>query len=142
MKLEKSTIGLILISIMFFSTFAYSITQRLEYNSRREEDNSLPSERIVNSLSETQRILAISGGFTIVYFNYTSPYDEVKSYLESLASRHHLYLVENLSNERFLKIESFRGSREIKDPNLNQTIELLCRIMIDRPVDCVMREIE
>jgi len=140
--MEKSVIGLILILLMFFSTFAYAVIQRAFYQKEERETQVLPTERIITSISETQRILAISNGFTLIYFNYTSPTSEIKSYLESLANRHYIYLIENPSNEDFLKVESRLGSREIKDPNLNQTIDLLCRIMIDRPIDCVMREIE
>ncbi|MFZ8830249.1 MAG: hypothetical protein ACO2OO_02275, partial [Candidatus Aenigmatarchaeota archaeon] len=60
----------------------------------------------------------------------------------SLVNKHNIYLIERLSNENSLKIESLRGSREIKNPTLNQTIDLLCQIMIDRPIYCVMREIK
>ena len=142
MKLEKRSIGLILIIVMFLSTFASSLLQKFTSNPIENNDNNLPSERILNYLTESQRILAISNDFTIAYFNYTSQYDEVKSYLESLAFKHYFYLVENFSNERTLKVESIKGSREIKDPNLNQTIDILCQIMIDIPIECVMREIE
>jgi hypothetical protein len=142
MKLEKRTIGLILITVMFLSTFAYSMVERFWYFRKSNNEESLLVERILSHITENQRILAISNGFTIIYFNYSSPYDEVKSYLESLTSNHYVYLVESLSNQRFLKIESLRGSREINNPDLNQTIDILCQIMVDRPVDCVMREIK
>jgi len=142
MRVEKKTIGLVLITLMFLSTFAYTLVERFDYSTTRtQESESLPKERIISSISETQKILAISNEFTIVYFNYTSPTNEIKSYLEALTTNHHIYLIENLSNENSLKVESLRGSREIKDPTLNQTIDLLCQIMIDRPIDCVMREI-
>jgi hypothetical protein len=107
-----------------------------------QQEESLPKERIIYSISENQRILAISNGFTLVYLSYVSQDNEIKNYLESLVNKHNIYLIERLSNENYLKIESLRGSREIKDPTLNQTIELICQIMIDRPIDCVMREIK
>ena len=140
--MNRSIIGLILILLMLLSTFAYAIIERAFYRMGEEEGQKLPTERIISSISEDQRILAISNGFTIVYFNYTSPANELKPYLEALANRHYVYLIENPSNEDFLKVESTLGSREIKNPTLNQTIDLLCRMMIDRPIECVMREIE
>jgi hypothetical protein len=142
MKLEKRAIGLILIAVMFLSTFAYSVVERFWYFRQSTNADTLPAERILSNITENQRILAISNGFTIIYFNYSSPYDEVKSYLEQLTSNHYVYLLEVLSNQRFLKIESLRGSREINNPDLNQTIDILCQIMVDRPVDCVMRDIK
>jgi len=141
MKLNKSSIGLILVVVMFLSTFAYSMVERFWYFQNPSKEETLPQQKILSYITENQRVLAISNGFTIVYFNYTSSYDEIKSYLESLASNHYVYLVENLSNQRFLRAESRRGSREIVNPDLNQTIDILCQIIIDRPVDCVMREI-
>jgi hypothetical protein len=142
MKVEKKNIGLILMVIMFLSTFAYALIEKFSYYTQTQESQGLPKERIVSSISENQRILAISNGFTLVYFNYSSPTNEIKSYLETLTTNHYVYLIENLSNENSLKAESLRGSREIKTPTLNQTIDLLCQIMVDRPVDCVMREIK
>jgi len=142
MKLNKSSIGLILVAVMFLSTFAYSMVERFWYFQNSSKEESLPKQKILSHITENQRVLAISNGFTIIYFNYTSPYDEIKSYLESLASNHYVYLVENLSNQRFLKAESLRGSREISNPDLNQTIDILCQIIIDRPIDCVIREIK
>jgi hypothetical protein len=123
---------------MSLSTFAYSLTQKLG-SSKEEED--LPTEKIVPFLSERQRALAISNGFTIIYFNYTSR-NEVKAYLEELVKTYRIYLIENLADENSLKVESLKGSREIKNPTLNQTINLLCQIMIERPLECIMREIE
>jgi hypothetical protein len=142
MKVERRTIGLILISLMFLSTFAYTLVERFSYFARTQEAEGLPNERIIFSISENQKILAISSGFTLAYFNYTSPFSEIKSYLEALTRNHRIYLIEALSNENSLKMESLRGSREIKNPTLNQTIDLLCQIMIDRPIDCVMRELK
>jgi len=142
MKLNKSSIGLILIVVMFLSTFAFTTVERFWYFRQSGNEETLPQERILSHIAENQRILAISNGFTIIYFNYSSPSDELKSYLESLTSNHYVYLVENLSNQRFLKVESLRGSREINNPDLNQTIDILCQIMVDRPIDCVMREIK
>ena len=142
MMVDKSLFAIILIGTMFLSTFAFTFIQKPLQSFDGQQENTLPTEKIVSYLTENQRILAISNGFTIIYFNYTSLYDEVKSYLESLTSQHYIYLVENPSNKRFLKVESLRGSREIINPNINQTIELLCQIMIDRPIDCVMREVK
>ena len=142
MKLNKSSIGLILIVVMFLSTFAFTMVERFWYFRQSGNEETFPQERILSHIAENQRILAISNGFTIIYFNYSSPSDELKSYLESLTSNHYVYLVENLSNQRFLKVESLRGSREINNPDLNQTIDILCQIMVDRPIDCVMREIK
>jgi hypothetical protein len=142
MKIENKAIVLILSLIMVFSTFAYSYVNRFFYLSEQQQEEGLPKERIIYSISENQRILAISKGFTLVYLGYTSQNDEIKNYLESLVNKHNIYLIERLSNENSLKIESLRGSREIKNPTLNQTIDLLCQIMIDRPIDCVMREIK
>jgi hypothetical protein len=141
MKVERKAITIVLIFIMFLSTFAYSFILNFNYSNTNKSE-SLPNERIVSSISENQKILAISNGFTLIYFNYTSPNHEIKYYLESLITNYNVYLVENLSNENSLKIESLRGSREIKEPNINQTIDLLCQVMIDKPIDCVMREIE
>jgi formate hydrogenlyase subunit 3/multisubunit Na+/H+ antiporter MnhD subunit len=142
MKIENKAIVLILIFIMVFSTFAFSYVNRFFYLSNQQQEEGLPKERIINSISENQRILAISNGFTIIYLSYVSQDNEIKNYLESLVNKHNVYLIERLSNENSLKIESLRGSREIKNPTLNQTIDLLCQIMIDRPIDCVMREIK
>ncbi len=141
MKIEKNTIGLVLILIMVASTFAFTITQKQDYFYREEEGKGLPTQRILSYMSEPQKTLAISNGFTIIYFNYTSPYDEVKSYLEALARDYYVYVIESYSTERYLRVESLKGSREIKDPNINQTIDVLCQIMINRPIDCVLREI-
>jgi len=142
MKIENKAIVLILSLIMVFSTFAFSYVNRFFYLSNQQQEEGLPKERIINSISENQRILAISNGFTIIYLSYVSQDNEIKNYLESLVNKHNIYLIERLSNENSLKIESLRGSREIKNPTLNQTIDLLCQIMIDRPIDCVMREIK
>jgi lysine/ornithine N-monooxygenase len=142
MKIENKAIVLILSLIMVFSTFAYSYVNRFFYLPEQQQEEGLPKERIIYSISENQRILAISNGFTIIYLSYVSQDNEIKNYLESLVNKHNVYLIERLSNENSLKIESLRGSREIKNPTLNQTIDLLCQIMIDRPIDCVMREIK
>lgn len=138
MKVERRIICLLLILVMFLSTFAYSLTQKL--GSSKEEE-SLPAEKIVSFLSEKQRALAISNGFTIIYLNYTS-HNEVKAYLEGFGKTYRIYLIENFADENSLKVESLKGSREIKNPTLNQTINLLCQIMIERPLECIMREIE
>jgi hypothetical protein len=124
---------------MFLSTFVYALVEKLSYSTKQEKE-SLPKERIVSSISQNQKILAISSGFTLIYFNYSST-NEIKSYLESLTRNHYVYLIENFDNKDFLKVESLKGSREVENPSLNKTIDLLCQMMIDRPIDCVMREI-
>jgi len=118
------------------------MVERFWYFQNPSKEEGLPKQKILSYITENQRVLAISNGFTIIYFNYTSPSDEIKSYLEALALKHNIYLIENFSDQRFLKVESLRGSREISDPDLNQTIDILCQIIIDRPIECVMREIK
>jgi hypothetical protein len=140
MKVDKKKIGYLLIFVMVLSSFAYAFIQG--YYAPTNKDQELPKERKISFLSENQRILAISQGYTIIYLNYTSPNSEVRSYLNSLTINYKVYLIENQSNEDYLKIESLKGSREIKNPTLNQTIDLLCKIMIDMPIDCVLREIK
>jgi hypothetical protein len=140
MKVDKKTIGYLLIVVMALSSFAYAFIQG--YYAPTNKDQELPNKRKISFLSENQRILAISQGYTLIYLNYTSPNSEIRSYLDSLTMNYKVYLVENQSNEDYLKIESLKGSREIKNPTLNQTIDLLCKIMIDMPIDCVLREIK
>ncbi|MGC8993375.1 MAG: hypothetical protein ACP5F8_01020 [Candidatus Aenigmatarchaeota archaeon] len=140
MKVKKSSLIMILLSaIMILSTFSYSYTSKFSY---RQEEVTLPKERILTNITNEEKLLAISKGFTIAYITFENSFDEVKSYLERISSNYPLYVIEKNGKERFLKIESLRGSREIYNPNLNQTIDLICELMVYQPIDCALREVK
>lgn len=139
-NIKKSNAIIIFFTLlMLVSTFSYSYTQRLSFTQKQP---SLPKERILNNISEDERVLAISNGFTIAYLHYTNPFDESKNYLEKIASSYPLYLIEVAENDTYLKVESLKGSREAYNLTLNKTMDLICEIMVYPPRDCVLREIE
>ncbi len=139
-KIKKSLLIIILLSLtMVLSSFSYSYTSRFSYT---QKEPSLPKQKILTNITEEERILAISNGYAIAYITFENSYDEVKSYLEKFSQNYPLYVIEKSGKERYLKVESMKGSREIYNPNLNQTIDMICELMIYQPIDCALREIK
>ncbi|MCX8190580.1 MAG: hypothetical protein N3D78_00055 [Candidatus Aenigmarchaeota archaeon] len=137
--MEKKAVVLILILILFMSSIAYNYT--LVFQTPEVE---LPKEKVLSRISETQRDILLRDGYTLIYYNYTSE-DEIKRYLEYFVSKNDAYLIGNnvgSLGEDFLKVESLKGSREMKDPSLNDTIDLICEIITYPPLECTLREIE
>lgn len=137
--MEKKAAVLILILILFMSSIAYHST--LVFQTPEVE---LPKEKVLSRISEAQRDILLRDGYTLIYYNYTSE-DEIKRYLEYFVSKNDAYLIgNNVGNlsEDFLKVESLKGSREMKDPSLNDTIDLICEIITYPPLECTLREIE
>ncbi|MEM5832411.1 MAG: hypothetical protein QXI09_01030 [Candidatus Aenigmatarchaeota archaeon] len=134
--MEKGIFVLILAAILILSSLAYNYTTFTAYNKKVE----IPKEKILNKISNEERDLALQYGYTIIYYNYTQNFDEIKNYLESIVSNKAIILILNYGENR-LVIESLKGKREITNPSLNETIKIICEITIDTPLDCVLREI-
>jgi len=135
--MRKEVLVLFLVLILFLSSLAYNYAIFFNYNKRVE----IPKEKILNKISEEERNLALQYGYTLIYYNYSNEYDEIKNYLESLTYDKAIILILNRGEEKII-VESLKGNRELYKPSLNETFNLVCEIAIDSPLDCLLREIE
>jgi len=127
-----------LVCILLISTISYNYTAYFVSN----KNIHLPKERILSRLDEKERDLLIRLGYTIIYYNFSSEErDENLEYLKNILREKPVVLVLNFDSNKIV-IESLKGKREKVSPSLNETIDMICEIMIDAPLECVLREIE
>jgi len=136
--MKRGIFVIFLVCILLISTISYNYTAYFVSN----KNIHLPKERILSRLDEKERDLLIRLGYTIIYYNFSSEErDENLEYLKNILREKPVVLVLNFDSNKIV-IESLKGKREKVSPSLNETIDMICEIMIDAPLECVLREIE
>ncbi len=159
-KFKTSWIGLFLIAVMLFSTFAYAIIQR--FNSG--ENGQLPKSNIINyQLDDNLKNAFIQYGVTMITFDYNLGCENCvaqKSTLEFFANEYKLNLdnpklsIDDVYGKIFLeeildegldksktKITSAYGEDEMIDANETQIVNSLCKLMVSPPVACAIKNL-
>jgi len=143
MKKINKYISLAMMAIFAFSSIAYSLIQSNRFGST-QQTVELPENNIINyKLNDNQRYLAIQKGYTIILLEYNDTLDPVKGTLESYASKlkNQIILEEIQSNRTYVDFQSMRGELDLLDPSVNQTVDVLCEILLNPPMECALRQV-
>ena len=143
---KMKSMALFFIIIMFGSSFAYAILNRIGGGG---ESINIPKERILNyELNERQKSYLKSRGYTLVV--YSSPpgcleCGSVKSSLEWMTqnSEGQIFLQEIVSNTNSstLTVTSLKGERILENPSKEEIGSVICDLMFKREVWCVTSQI-
>lgn len=143
---KMKSMALFFIIIMFGSSFAYAILNRIGGAGGRI---SIPKERILNyELNERQKSYLKSRGYTLVV--YSSPIGclecgSVKSNLEWMTqnSEGQIFLqeVSSNTNSSTLTVTSLKGERVLDNPSNQEIGSAICSLMLKREVWCVTSQI-
>lgn len=150
MKIKKpALIGLILLGLYIFSTFAFAILQSVRSGVQ------LPKTNIIDYQINTQlRAAFIESGATILTFEYNLNCEncyEQKGFLENIANSfkqqlasdfYNLYLEEILNEtteQSLLTVQSNLGNKTLISPNQNETFNAICDLMTIPPAICAAR---
>lgn len=142
-KLKPAWIGLFLIGVMLFSTFAYAVIQSFYYKPVK-----LPTTNVINyklDINLKNALMQYSGA-TIITFNYNLACENCisqKSILEFYANEHkeQIFLEELLDDsldKSRITIESVYGKEELVDSNETQIFAALCKLMVAPPATCTL----
>lgn len=152
-KIKTSWIGLFLIAIMLFSTFAYAVIQSF-YPKQKTE---LPKTNIIDyPLNSNLKNSLIQYGITVVTFSYNINCENCaieKSILEFYATEHKqvlsndgpvfsIYLEELMDStldRSKISMESVYGKEELIGANETDIFNALCKIMVSPPVTCALK---
>lgn len=143
LKLKSSWIGLFLIGVMLFSTFAYAVIQSF-YPRQRVK---LPETNIIDyELDQNLKNALINYGITFITFDYNLGCKnciDQKTYLESVANEFQQQIfLEELLNESLIeskiKIESIYGIQELAAANETEVFTALCDLMVSPPATCAL----
>ncbi len=150
MKITKAHIGLILIAIMFFSTFAYAGLQSLFFGTTSPQSN-LPNTNIIDyQLSPDQESNLIQHGVTIALLRWNANCSGclgLKNQLENLASsneyKNQLLLeeIESAINASSISISSLNGQRNLNNVTTQNVTGVLCDLVYSPPASCALRKL-
>lgn len=145
LKFKPAWIGLFLIGVMLFSTFAYAVIQSLY----PQQNVQLPTSNIINyELDANLKNALIQYGATIIKFDYNLGCNNCinqKSLLESFANefKQQIWLQEIVTqslDESKIDISSFYGEDSLIDANETEIVNSLCNLMVAPPVTCAIRK--
>ncbi len=150
-KIKPAYIGIFLIGTMFVSTFAFVILQSVYYNPQQPKIE-LPTTNVVNSkISLDQQNFLLSQGRTIMTYQYSESCGyclEQRQFLEQLTKN------SKLSNQLFLEVldsknelpsltlVSYYGQRDVANATQEEVIPALCQILVSKPVECALQQVQ
>lgn len=143
-KFKSSWIGLFLIAIMLFSTFAYAVIQSFY----PRQNTQLPESNIVNyQLDASLKDALIQYGRTIITFEYNLGCNNCvnqKSTLEFFANEYKEQIwLEEVSDESLdvskITISSIYGEEKLVDANETGIASSMCNLMVSPPVACALQ---
>ena len=111
---------------------------------------TLPEKSIINYEIDNQtRKILLSRGYTLVKLKYSYFCDNcfgIKDYLERKAfeNKDQMLLQEILTNNSYaiVEIESPNGYEKLEDPSIEKIKEVLCELMLRKPYECLIEELE
>jgi hypothetical protein len=148
MKFKTTYLGLFLIILFFASTLAFAGLQSFYY---KEEKIEIPTQNIINyELNPEQESYLMENGYTIIKFEYSVNCLnclEQKNFLEQIANspffKNQVFLQEILTTTTIpkIKIASMYGQKILEDETQEKIIDSLCELLVNPPVQCVLREV-
>ncbi len=141
-KFKPAWIGLFLIGVMLFSTFAYAFLQ-----SFNKPDQKLPTSNVIAySLESSLKSALIQYGATIVTFDYNLGCENCvnqKAVLEFYAKEYEkqIFLEELLDNnldKSKITVESAYGIEELINANEIQIVGTFCKLLVEPPATCAL----
>ena len=143
MKVKSSWVGLFLIAVMLFSTFAYAVIQSLYPN----QSTTLPDSNIIDyTLDPVLRDALVQYGATVVAFEYNLGCNNCvnqKAALEFFATEYKEQIwLEEVHNDNLdvstIMISSVYGEETLVDANETQIVSSMCKLMTAPPVTCAL----
>jgi outer membrane lipoprotein-sorting protein len=146
---KSAVIGLILIGIMFLSTFAFAAIQSTIFGTQSSQQVQLPQSHILTSeLTSQQASYLLQQGYTIVVFKYNITCldcQNVKSFLEQATQssdfKQQIYLEELAGFPLSVQMSSARGSQTLTNVTQSAIVDAFCNILIQPPVSCALRKV-
>lgn len=144
MKFKPAWIGLFLIAVMLFSTFAYAVIQSLS----PKQNTQLPESNIIDyQLDPNLRNALIQYGATVITFEYNMGCNNCinqKATLEFFANEYKQQIwLEEIVDESLdvskITISSVYGEDNVVDANETQLYNSLCKLMVSPPVTCALQ---
>lgn len=141
-RFKPAWVGLFLIAVMLFSTFAYAFLQ-----SFNKPNQKLPTSNVIAySLESSLKNTLIQYGATIVTFDYNLGCENCvnqKAALEFYAKEYEkqIFLEELLDNnldKSKITVESAYGTEELVNANETQIVNTFCKLMVEPPVACAL----
>ena len=142
-KVRPAWVGLFLIAVMLFSTFAYAVIQSFY----PKQNTSLPESNIIDyQLDANLKNALIQYGATVITFEYNLGCDNCvnqKAALEFFANEYKQQMwLEELVDESLDKskitISSIYGEDSLVDANETGIVSSLCKLMAAPPVTCAL----
>ena len=149
MKRTNAIIALIIIGMMFGSTFAFASLQSFFYSPPQQQTVQPPSAIVTKSFTSDQRSYLLQNGATVVSFKYNIACLEcgdMKSFVESITRSSGFsgqVFLEELTgyNSTSVEIASLRGSNTVKNVTQEAISDSLCELMLQPPVNCALRKV-
>ena len=144
LKFKTSWIGLFLIAVMLFSTFAYAIIQSFY----PKQNTQLPKTNIIDYHLDSNLINAlIQYGATVITFEYNMGCNncpDQKATLESFANEYKQQIwleeiVDQSLDTSNITMSSIYGEDKLVDANETGIISTLCQLMVSPPVACALK---
>ncbi|TAL46860.1 hypothetical protein EPN87_04255 [archaeon] len=149
MKRKNAVISLVLVGVMFFSTFAYAILQSLYYSPTQQQEVSLPNAVSTQPFTSEQKQAVLQQGGTLVSFKYDITCLEcgsTKSFLESKVrdpDYNQQVFLEELTGSKITQVDisSQRGSKTITNVTQDNITDSLCNLLLQQPLSCTLRKV-
>lgn len=142
---KMKIVALFFVVLMFGSTFAYGI---MSLFNQPTDQLQIPSDKIINyELNQQQKSYLMGKGYTLIEYRYPSgclDCVDIRKNLEriTMTSDGQIYLQELLSDgSDKVTITSFNGQKVLIDPDVNQTEETVCNLLLQRPIWCVTSQL-
>lgn len=155
LKIKPAYIGLFLIGIMFFSTFAFTILQSFNLGDTTGQKTDLPKTNIINyRLTTNQESTLISQGKTIMIYEYDESCQycqQQKQFLQQIVTNSKPITGTDISNQLFLELLpsnnemptltliSYYGQNELTNATNSETFSALCQVLISKPIGCALK---
>jgi hypothetical protein len=143
---SAKVIGMVLIGIMFVSTFAFSIIQSTIFGSRQQKIQP-PKNRILNYyLSPQQKNTILNYGGSIITFVYPQNCQKClnqKNYLESLTEKYNWLYLEEISskvNSTTIYVLGVYGQKILENKSNEDVFTALCEVSYQAPLECALKQ--
>jgi len=142
---KMKIMAMFFIVLMFGSTFAVWVNSL--FNGSNDQ-LQIPQDKILNyELNQQQKTYLIRKGYTLIEYRYSSGCLEcidVRNNLERITTNSdgQVYLQEILSDgPDKITITGLNGQKAITNPTINQTEDVICNILLQRPIWCVTSQL-
>ncbi len=148
-KIKSQYVGLLLIFVMFFSTFAFAIINSV-YTPTQPQDTPGPSSQktvqryLERALTEQEKTALLQNGVAILEFSHTKncvQCDEYRTVIRNFYTKYSNVLVLDIAGDKDNVQFTGKETQSVTNITSDGLLDAYCKVSAIQPKECILKNI-